>query len=79
VLFISRFARIICLLIGEAEMKTAIKSLVGLYAAVGIVTLLIQLYWRYPVCSEVMGCGLSFAKGVVWSAIWPVYWWIQFH
>jgi hypothetical protein len=64
---------------GEAEMKTAIKSLVGLYAAVGIITLLIQLYWRYPVCSEAMGCGLSFAKGVVWSAIWPIYWWIQMH
>jgi hypothetical protein len=46
VLEISSLARIIRPLIGEAEMKTAIKSLVGLYAAVGIVTLLIQLYWR---------------------------------
>jgi hypothetical protein len=77
VLEISSLARIIRHLVGEPEMKTAIKSLVGVYAAVGIITLLIQLYWRYPVCSEAMGCGLSFAKGVVWSAIWPFYWWIM--
>jgi hypothetical protein len=59
-------------------MKSVIKWLFGAYAAVAIITLLIQLvYWRYPVCSGTMGCGLSFVKGVVWSAIWPIYWWIQ--
>jgi hypothetical protein len=61
----------------EDELKTAIKSLLGVYSALGIITLLIQLYWRYPVCSGAMGCGLSFVKGLVWSAIWPIYWWIQ--
>ncbi len=58
-------------------MKSAIKSLLGPYVAIGIFTIVIQIYWRYPNCSEAMGCGLSFAKGVVWSAIWPVYWGIQ--
>jgi len=58
-------------------MKTAIKPLIGLYAVIGIITLLIQLYWRYLSCSALMGCGLSFVKGVVWSVIWPVYWWIM--
>jgi hypothetical protein len=58
-------------------MKSLIKWLFGLYVAIGIVTLVLQIYWRFPVCSGAMGCGLSSAKGVVWSAIWPVYWWIQ--
>ena len=58
-------------------MKSAIKSLFGVYAAAAIITLLLQLYWRYPLCSGAIGCGLSFAKGVVWSVIWPVYWWIM--
>jgi hypothetical protein len=67
----------ITLPIGEGEMKSAIKWLFGVYAAVGILTLVMQFYYRYPNCSEAMACGLSFAKGVVWSAIWPVYWWIM--
>jgi hypothetical protein len=58
-------------------MKSIMKFLLGLYVALGIGTLIIQIYWRYPVCSEAMGCGLSFAKGIVWSAIWPAYWAIQ--
>jgi hypothetical protein len=58
-------------------MKSPIKSLLWLYIAIGIITFVIQLYWRVPVCSGAMGCGLSFAKGVVWSAIWPVYWWVM--
>ena len=70
--------RIIRRQIGEAGMKTPVKSVIGLYAAVGLITLLIQLfYWRLPVCSGVAGCGLSFVKGVVWSAIWPAYWGFQ--
>jgi hypothetical protein len=58
-------------------MKSTIKPLLGLYVIIGTITLVIQLYWRYPDCSGAIGCGLSFAKGVVWSAIWPVYWWIM--
>jgi hypothetical protein len=60
-------------------MKLAIKSLFGLYFVIGIMTLFMEFYWRYPSCSGAMGCGLSFAKGVVWSAIWPIFWWIQMH
>jgi hypothetical protein len=65
--------------IGEDEMKSIIKSLFGVYGVVGIVTLVMQFYERYPNCSGVTGCGLSYGKGVVWSAIWPIYWWIQLH
>ena len=58
-------------------MKSLIKWLLGLYVAIGIVTLVLQIYWRFPECSGAMGCGLSYAKGVVWAVIWPAYWWIQ--
>lgn len=58
-------------------MKSTMKWLLGLYLVVGIITMIFQIYYRYPVCSGAMGCGLSFAKGVVWSAIWPFYWAIQ--
>jgi hypothetical protein len=60
-------------------MRSIIRWLLSLYVALGIITLLIQIYVRYPNCSEAMGCGLSFAKGVVWSVIWPAYWAIQWN
>jgi hypothetical protein len=47
--------------------------------AIGIITIIFQIYYRYPVCSGAAGCGLSFGKGVVWSAIWPAYWAIQWN
>jgi hypothetical protein len=58
-------------------MKSTVKWLLGLYVAVGIITMIFQIYYRYPRCSGAMECGLSFAKGVVWSVIWPAYWAIQ--
>jgi hypothetical protein len=58
-------------------MRSIMKVLLGLYVALAIITMGFQIYYRYPRCSEAMGCGLSFTKGVVWSAIWPAYWAIQ--
>jgi hypothetical protein len=55
-------------------MKSSMKLLLGLYVALGIISMGFQIYYRYPDCSEAIGCGKSFAKGVVWSAIWPAYW-----
>lgn len=60
-------------------MKSNLKWLVGLYVVICIITMVFQIYYRYPVCSGVGGCSLSFAKGVVWSAIWPIYWAIQWN
>jgi len=60
-------------------MRSIIRWLLSLYVALGVITLITQIYWRYPNCSEAIGCGLSFAKGVVWSAIWPAYWTIQWN
>jgi hypothetical protein len=58
-------------------MRSIIKWVVGLYIALAIITMGFQVYYRYPMCSEAGGCGLSMTKGVVWSAIWPAYWAIQ--
>ena len=60
-------------------MKSTMKWPLGLYVAIGIITMIFQIYYRYPVCTGVAGCGLSYAKGVVWSAIWPAYWAIQWN
>jgi len=60
-------------------MRSLLKWLLGLYVALAIITLGFQVYYRYPTCSEATGCGLSFTKGVVWSAIWPAYWAIQWN
>ncbi len=58
-------------------MKSTMKWLLGLNVVLAIITMGFQIYYRYPNCSDGMGCGLSMAKGVVWSAIWPAYWAIQ--
>ena len=55
-------------------MKGNIKLLIGLYVAIALGTFVLQAPNRYPACSETGGCAMSFAKGVVWSAIWPAYW-----
>jgi hypothetical protein len=61
----------------EAEMKSILKWVLGLYVVVAIVTMILQVEPRYSMCSGAAGCGLSYVKGVVWSAIWPGYWAIQ--
>jgi hypothetical protein len=58
-------------------MRSIVKWLLGLYVVLAIITMGFQIHDRYPNCSDGMGCGLSMVKGVVWSAIWPAYWWIQ--
>jgi hypothetical protein len=58
-------------------MRSIMKGLLGLYVAVAIITMALQIPDRYPNCSDAMRCGLTFTKGVVWSAIWPAYWAIQ--
>jgi hypothetical protein len=44
------------------------------YLAMAIVTLLFQIWVRSYECVGLGGCGLSFAKAVVWSVIWPASW-----
>ena len=58
-------------------MKSILKWLVGLYVVVAIITFIVQVPTRNTICSGIGGCGLSYVKGIVWSAIWPGYWTIQ--
>ncbi len=50
------------------------KPLVGLYVGLACLTLIFQIYVRSLECAGAWGCGLSFAKGIVWSIIWPASW-----
>jgi hypothetical protein len=43
-----------------------------LYLLMAVVTLLFQIYVRSSQCAP--DCGLSYAKAVVWAAIWPAFW-----
>jgi len=43
------------------------------YLGMAVITLLFQIWVRSYQCTEI-GCGLSFAKAIVWSAIWPASW-----
>jgi hypothetical protein len=44
------------------------------YVGIGVLTLIFQIYVRFPVCVGAASCSLSFAKGLVWSVIWPIIW-----
>jgi hypothetical protein len=58
-------------------MKSTLKWLVGLYVVVAIITFMVRVPDRNAICTGIGGCGLSYSKGIVWSAIWPAYWTIQ--
>ena len=44
------------------------------YIGMALFTLVFQIWVRSYECSGFENCGLSFAKAVVWSAIWPASW-----
>ena len=60
-------------------MKSTMKALLVLYGFLGLITFFAQINARYITCSGAFVCGLSFIKGIVWSAIWPAYWAIQWN
>jgi hypothetical protein len=64
---------------GEGGMKSTVKLMFFLYGVLGLITIFSQISNRYIACAGALGCGLSFAKGIVWSALWPVYWAIQWN
>jgi hypothetical protein len=45
-----------------------------LYAGMAVLTLIFQIWVRSSQCAGLQECGLSFAKAVVWSVIWPISW-----
>jgi hypothetical protein len=52
-------------------MDTA-RKLLWPYVALGCLTFIFQIWWRSGYCGD--NCALSFAKGAVWSIVWPLYW-----
>jgi hypothetical protein len=50
------------------------KPLLWRYAIAAALTLAFQIWVRSNLCVGITACGISFAKGVVWSMIWPLYW-----
>ena len=57
-----------------AWMRPLLERLLLTYAVGAIFTLLMQTYARFDQCVGIVACTFSFAKGVVWSTIWPVAW-----
>jgi len=46
----------------------------GWYIVLGLFTLIFQILIRLDECTGALGCGLSLAKAVVWSVVWPLSW-----
>jgi len=57
-----------------AEMAARLRlRKVWIYA--GLLTMLTQLQYRAGHdCTDATACTVSMAKGLLWSAFWPVYW-----
>jgi hypothetical protein len=50
------------------------RPLLWRYAIAAVLTLAFQIWFRSNLCAGIPECGISFAKGVVWSMVWPLYW-----
>jgi hypothetical protein len=49
-------------------------EMIALYSLAALLTLASQIQVRFDDCEGIAGCGVSFAKGIVWSVIWPMSW-----
>jgi hypothetical protein len=57
---------------GFAAPTLSKRGWLALYIGIALFTLAFQVWWRSYQCGA--DCGLSYAKAVVWSAIWPASW-----
>jgi hypothetical protein len=55
-------------------MKNSRKLIFGLYVGIACLTLVFQTYIRQSQCAGTIACTVSFGKGAIWSAAWPVSW-----
>lgn len=58
----------------ETTMRTKMPSWLTLYVGMAVLTALFQIWVRSSQCAGLFDCGLSYAKGIVWAAIWPMSW-----
>ena len=49
-------------------------KLVWGYVAIGVLTLIFELYIRLPVCTATIDCASSLIKGLYLSVGWPLGW-----
>ena len=54
--------------------ESAARQLLYLYAGMGLLTLIFQIWVRSSQCAGIQECALSYAKAIVWAAIWPASW-----
>jgi hypothetical protein len=50
------------------------RSWISTYLVLAVCTLVFQIWVRSAQCDGIAQCGPSYAKGVVWSAVWPASW-----
>ena len=60
----------------EEQRPTGLGPLLVAYVVLGILTLIFQIYVRTGECSGFGDCALSYAKAIVWAAIWPASWFV---
>jgi hypothetical protein len=48
------------------------KSWLNFYAAMALFTFVFQIWVRSFQCAGFEHCGPSFAKAIVWAALWPL-------
>jgi hypothetical protein len=51
-------------------------TLFAIYAVFGIHSLLFQASVRLAQCEGLGRCSVSLAKDVIWSLVWPIYWFV---
>jgi hypothetical protein len=61
------------------QVQVVFSPLTSVYLVIAVVTFVFQISHRNTICSGIGGCGVSYVKGIVWSAIWPAYWSIQWN
>jgi len=58
----------------ETTMRTTKPTWLTLYVGMAVLTAVFQIWVRSSQCTGMSDCGLSYAKGIVWSTIWPMSW-----
>lgn len=58
----------------ESTRRLAGREWLYLYVGLAVLTLIFQIWVRSYECAGLQDCGLSFAKAIVWSVIWPISW-----
>jgi len=56
------------------DTQAAGRQWLYLYAGMGLLTLIFQIWVRSFQCAGIQECALGYGKAIVWAVIWPVSW-----